>query len=196
MDRATPAKRLFPCLLASGLALVTLIALATACPKKQKEGPNVSEGGRPALDWDQPITFGVPLLGLKGAQSSLPFSPRMPGGLGTPEKMFITANTVPENGRAIAFEFQTQAYGRVLVVERLPDVPAETYDEANRELIASNTGSSELEIVSIRGGTEALVITSAEGRSAGIYWLEVPIEFWVTGESLTRDQVLEIANSV
>jgi hypothetical protein len=196
MDPATPARRLFSCMPAYGLALVTLIALATACPKKQHEGPNVSEGGRSEVDWDQPITFGVPLVSLEGAQSSLPFSPRMPDGLGAPEKMFITANTVPEDGRAIAFEFRTQAYGRVLVVERLPDVPEGTYNEANRELVASNTGSSVLEIVFIREGTEALVVTSAEGRSAGIYWLEAPIEFWITGEDLIRGQVLEIANFV
>ncbi|MGZ4153203.1 MAG: hypothetical protein ACXVQ0_01845 [Actinomycetota bacterium] len=134
------------------------------------------------------------------AQPSLPFTAKLPAGLGAPTQIFATSQDVPSDGRAIAFEFNTSSYGRVLVIERLPDVPAKDYDAANQALVQSNSASSSpssfLEIDSIRGGEQALVASNPEGTAAGIYWLEGSVEFYVTGDNLTKSDVLAIANGV
>ena len=58
----------------------------------------------------------------------------------------MSDGTVPKDARAVAFAYNTPPYGKVLVVERLPDVPPEDYDAASHQLVQSNTGSSILAI--------------------------------------------------
>lgn len=197
MGAAIPAERRVRRVLLTAAAVVVAAAFTVACPggTQQHEGPSPAPG-EAGTDWTQPITFAIPVTNVDIAAPSLPFTVSVPRGLGVPTAIFRSSDAIPRDGRAIAFEYDTPSYGRVLVVERFPDVPPEDYDAANQQLVQSSSGSSHLEIVAIRGGAQALVVTDPAGGSAGIYWLEGTVEFWVTGQALTRDQILAIVEAL
>src|SRR5262249_50073293 len=100
------------------------VILGSGCRPRAGEE---SVGGEPAINWDNPIDghpVDPPL-----AASQLSFQPIRPPGLGEATTVLISQSDIPVDGRAIAFLFDTNEYGRVSVVERLPDVAAEQYDE-------------------------------------------------------------------
>ena len=108
----------------------------------------------------------------------------------------MSDGTVPKDARAVAFAYNTPPYGKVLVVERLPDVPPEDYDAANHPTRAEQHRIVDPRDRSHRGGAQALVVTDPEGGDAGISWLEGTFEFFITDDNLTTSQMLEIVKSV
>jgi len=146
-------------------------------------------------NWDNPI-FGVPVASVDAAQAQVPFTVYVPKGLGSPTGVFATPTDVPPEGRAVAFVYDTPEFGKVDVVEHVPDVPPDQYDAEHENLVATN-GDPQLhgrfDLVTIRAGQKALVTTSEDGTRSAIFWLEGDTEIVVEGPALSFEQVVAIA---
>jgi hypothetical protein len=85
------------------------------------------------------------------------------------------------------------------LIEHEPGVPPADYDESNRALVAYNDQPGTLgrfELVTIRGGKQALVTTSEDGSRSSVFWLEGDIEIVVRGSEMNRGQAIHVANTV
>jgi hypothetical protein len=160
--------------------------------------PNLPDHGL-QQNWDNPI-FGVPVASAAAAQAQVPFTVYEPKGLGTPPTgVFATAADVAPEGRAVAFVFDTQEFGRVDVVEHVPDVPLDQYDAEHENLVATNGDPllhGHFDLVTIRAGQKALVTTSEDGTRSAIFWLEGDAEIIVEGPALNFNQVVAIAQAL
>lgn len=169
--------------------------LLTACASRGARSVSIDS---PPTDWENPID-GVVVSSVAEAVKLVPFTVYPPRKLGNPTKILVSAPGVQPEMRVVAFLFDTPDYGRVVVTEHIPDVPPEQYDEANQSLVALNGepnvhGSAE--IVSIRGGKNALVTTSEDGSESTIFWLEGGVEFVVKGPSIDRENILQVVDDV
>jgi hypothetical protein len=171
-----------------------VMILLTACSREGRDTLSSKVPHDQDVNWDNPID-GVPVASLTQAAQSMPFQVSQPMGLGTPARILVSRPDVPTEGRSVAFVFDTASYGRVIVFERLPEVDPSQYDVTNEHLVAIFNGPGALEIDLVRGGTKALVATTAEGRT-GVYWLEGKIEFYVSGPTLTKTDALQIVNGI
>lgn len=187
--------------------VIPLLLLLTACAGVRGDR-QVTPGQEPdpasflhlhQTNWDNPIGGDeVTLEELPQVAEELPFGVLTPLRLGVPDKILVSpADTEPEF-RMLALLYDTEDYGRVVVIEHLPPVPVTEYESAHEAWVAQandpaleSIGSSE--IVTIRGIRQALLTTSEDGVS-DIYWLEGAIEIIIRGPTLDRVEVLEIAN--
>lgn len=150
-------------------------------------------------NWDNPIGgVVVTLEELPQVAEELPFAILTPIRLGVPDKILVSPPETEPEFRTLALLYDTEDYGRVVVIEHLPPVPVTEYDSAHEAWVAQandpelvSIGSSE--IVTIRGTRKALLTTSQDGVS-DIYWLEGAIEIIIRGPTLDRGEVLEIAD--
>jgi hypothetical protein len=152
----------------------------------------------PAVDWSNPID-GVPVASVSEAEASLPFQVHVPQGLGEPVKILVSEFSVDPETNVVALVFDTTRYGRVVVTEHLPEVPAEEYDAAHQALLELNGGPDThgtFEIIEIRGGANALVTSSQDGSESTIFWLEDGIEFIVKGPDIGRANVLQVVEEI
>jgi hypothetical protein len=116
------------------------------------------------------------------------------------ETIFVTPSGTPANAQAVAFVFQTDNYGLVDVGEGVPAQSSTAeYNAANEALVQENgqpyTHGS-ITTASIRGGKEAFISTSEDGKLNTVLWMENGIEFVIEGPTLTSNQVIQIANSL
>ncbi len=181
----------------------TIVTLTSSCAKLQEARPQavstVMESSAPPIpapgtDWDNPIG-GVEVPSLVLAEAALAFDPIVPGGLGDPKTIMISDLGTPEDGRVLAFIYDTEKYGRIDVLQRLPDVPVADYDTANDSVVAANDApgtQGTAEIIEVRAGSRALLLTAPDGVTVRIYWLEDDVEIVVMGPALSRDQALQI----
>jgi hypothetical protein len=156
------------------------------------------EGPQP--NWDHPI--GGEAVSLRKARQSVIFDVVVPRSLGDPKSIFATspteAATLPQD-RAVAFVYDTSRYGRVNVVEHIPQVPLDRYDTQNQEVVelaASPDVGGSAEIVVIRRSKKALATTAEDESRSSIFWLEGNIEIVVRGPSLTKEQCIQIAEAL
>jgi hypothetical protein len=179
--------------LRSSLVFLGIVGVILGAGCKTHSGEE-SVGGEPAINWDNPID-GHP-IDLAMAASQLSFQPVQPAGLGEATTVLISQSDIPVDGRAIAFLFDTSEYGRVSVVERLPDVPAEEYDETNRSLVNSYSGAGLASIEPLQNGTDALVLSAKDKSDGVVYWLQGSLEFWIGGTDITAEDAIAIANTI
>jgi hypothetical protein len=152
----------------------------------------------PQIDWDNPIS-GNEVPSLDVAERAVPFEVRAPKGLGQPTKHLMSPSSFHAGLRVVASLFDSPEYGRVIVIQHLPDLPVEEYHAANRSLVEMNgqpNVSGSAEILSIRGGLEALVTTSEDKTKSTVFWLENGVEYVVEGPHLDRSEVLRIAEGI
>jgi hypothetical protein len=184
--------------------LVAALVLMGACARREAAtggGEQHPHQERSTINWDNPIA-GVRVDALESVAALFPFDILMPEGLGSPFKILMTPpeNASPES-RVLAFLYNSRAYGRVVILEHIPDVPVAEYEESNQKLVQiSHTQSNvrgSAEIVPVRGGLPALVTTSEDGKHSTIWWLEAgSFEIVVEGPDLNFNQVIEIANGL
>jgi len=166
------------------------IALA-ACTEQTLEG-----GVEP--NWENPIE-GEVADSVQAADSAVPFKVYEPKNLGTPSKILVSKEEVPEKDRQVDFLFDTQQYGLVSVGEGPALPPASEWEEFIKSAVAdSETSHGSAEIVTLDNGARALVTTTEDKERSDICWLDSSgtIEFCVLGPRLTRDDAVKIANSI
>jgi len=139
----------------------------------------------------------VPASSLAAAEAVVPFDVYLPKGpLSDPVAIYTTDSGTPRADAVIEFVFDTSTYGRVVVFERRPEVPATDYDATIEETAKNYAGNGVAEIHTIRGGIKGL-LESFDGDSGfGIYWLENGVEFWLGGPNLSSDDILAIADGI
>jgi hypothetical protein len=167
-------------------------------PRAQSTESPAPQVDDPSTDWNNPFG-GIEVPGLGAAQQLLPFNVYEPQGLGDPVKVILTPPEYVPERRAVAFSYDTPLYGRVVVMQHFPDVPADSWEESNQEWVAMNgqpnvSGTSEF--VTVRGGTKAFVTTSEDQSLATVFWLNDGVEFIVMGPALDRAKALEVAETI
>ena len=147
-------------------------------------------------DWSNPIA-GIRVATTDEAQDYLPFELVIPVGLGEPQKVFVSDPLfVTREQTVVAFLYQTQNYGLVVIKEHFPDVPVESYDKENEELLKYNglpVTHGSFSLVSVRGGEQALLTTSEDATEATLFWLENGLEFIIEGPNLDADAVIDLS---
>jgi hypothetical protein len=130
---------------------------------------------------------------IEEARTRLQFAPREPQGLGQPIRLQTT-------DVSIAFVYDTTEFGRVIVFMALSGISEADWLRGNREHVLTNGAPGTrgiVEEVTIRGGIPAFIGTGADGTPRWtISWREGPVEIRVNGPTLSREQVLALAERV
>ena len=196
---------------ALALSLTALAVTIAGCgrpPVVQSDGPApasrppvVDGPGRPSTYWDNP-NRGQPASTMAQAQKSLTFTARMPTDLGNPLRILINRKGADEDpgsmDSSISFVYDLTSYGRVVVAQHIDGSSLDQYLDEHRRLAAQSEqdGRANFEIVLIRGGeVEALLGIGPDGV-ATLDWREGSVAFLVTGKTLTRGDVIELAERV
>ena len=172
-------------------SIVVITSILAACGRS-------SGGDLIEPDWNNPIE-GEVVTSVQAAEASVPFEVHVPLGLGQPSKILVSSSEVPKDERQVAFLFQTDRYGLVSIAEGPAVPPASEWEEFIQGAVDSNgTSHGSAEIVTLHSGARALVTTSEDGAHSDICWLDASgtIEFCVKGPETSRNDVVEIANSV
>jgi hypothetical protein len=162
------------------------------------EAPPSPQVDVPAIDWDNPID-GELVSTFVAADAAVPFVLYVPKNLPAPESLLVTDASVPPASAVVALVYDVDGFGRVVIKEHFPDVPASEYAAINRGMLELNGQAhvhGTFEIVTIRESREALITTSEDGSTSSIFWLEGPIELIIRGPELDRSEVLKLAESI
>jgi hypothetical protein len=120
-----------------------------------------------------------------------------PAGLGDATGIYVTPG--PDEAAAVAFKFDSQDYGRVIVIESLPDIPDPATRIAAYQDRVGNNGQpgywTTSTIVTLATGDPAIVGTSPS-YPATVEWVTKEVQFAVIGPTLTGDQAVVIANGI
>ena len=98
------------------------------------------------------------------------------------------------------FVYDTDCYGRVVIEEHLPDMPAEGWKADADRLVAMNDdpmthGTATL--LAVRDGNDALTTTSEDGSVSDLRWLQDgKFEVLVRGPTLSLEQCVAIADGL
>ena len=178
--------------------LIALCLFGAACGADQaRQSPPEREG--PQVNWDNPI-HGIVVDSIQAAQQMVSFTIYQPNALGIQRPLLVTGpfESTPDQ-RAIAFLYDTAAYGEVVILEGPPEVNRADWDAMLDTQVANNSlpgTHGAAEIVTIRGSLRALRYSSETGATAVLQWLQGTVEFWVEGPTLSPAQVVEIANAI
>jgi hypothetical protein len=96
------------------------------------------------------------------------------------------------------FVYDSSTYGPVWLGESLPDIPDadQRMDWYKTAASPDNLGvGAEGEVLTIRDGVKALLRRGADGYSE-MEWVENDTQFVLLGPSMSRQQIVEVANSV
>jgi hypothetical protein len=116
--------------------------------------------------------------------------------------MFLTSPGPPDKLRVVAFVYDTEQYGRVVVEEHYPDVPADQYSAYEKQVVESIDDPNvhgTAELVQLDGGETGLLTDTEAGGEATLVWLEDrggPFEAIVRGPTLTKQQAIDIADAI
>ncbi len=175
-------------------ALMAVGACATKAPPTSDIVVSVPIGDVPGVDWENPI-HGVEVPSFEAARKELAFDPALPQGLLTPSRILVSDPGTPKEGRVIAFLYDTDSFGLIVITEAPIEADPEVYDAFNAS-VPSNAPPGTAEMKTIRGGSPALLFLGKNGAPAGVYWRQELVEFHVWGPSATSDQILGIAAKV
>jgi hypothetical protein len=178
--------------------MFVVLAMAGCGRSHQISGDLVGIG--PGL-YKDPISTGIPVASARKAAKLVSFPIVTPQGLGPVQRVLISdPHQLPRTSRAVAFLFETRQYGRVDVVEEPMQVSRAEYDRENRGLLAQNGSPlthGSVALPTVRGGKQALITTSEDGRTSYIFWMEHRgMEISIIGPSLNRSDCVQIANGV
>ena len=182
-----------------GLSVLVMAACARVRPV-ETGGPtpaSLPPGDSQPTDWDHPFQGnGVQVASMEVASEDVSFNIVDPAGLGDANGIYVTPG--PKERAAVAFMYDSP-YGRVIVIEGLPDIPdAESRMAAYEDSVAHNghpgywTTST---IVTLASGDPAIVGASPYSSST-IEWVTNGVQFSVIGPELTSDQAVSIANGI
>jgi hypothetical protein len=151
-------------------------------------------------DWQNPIE-GKRVASVKAAENAVAFQVYEPKNLGTPSQIFVSDPEVPLSDRQVDFLYETAQYGLVSVGEGPADPPASEWEKFIKSVVARNddpTTHGSAEIVPLDYGSDALITTTEDKSRSDICWLDSAgtIEFCILGPTLSRDEVVTIANSI
>jgi hypothetical protein len=100
---------------------------------------------------------------------------------------------------AVFFVLHNSKEGTIWIGESAPDIPSEADRLAFYNEAVAENGHPDIhgtaEIVTIRGGIRALLGTTQDGICT-LQWVRKDTEIHLLGPTLTRDQVLEIADEL
>lgn len=145
-------------------------------------------------NWDNPIE-GQPVAAADAA-SNLAFTPLEPKGLGSPVSVLVQLLYPQVDTRSVAYIFNHQTYGRVIVVENIPDIPLAEYQAALVEWGSLKGTSGKSETIVIRKGITALLTETDDGSQAALRWVEGSIAISLRGPQLQREEIISIANAL
>ena len=145
-------------------------------------------------NWDNPIE-GQPVAAADAARY-LAFTPLAPKGLGTPASVLVQLLYPQVDTRSVAYLFNHPTYGRVIVVENIPDISLADYQAALIEWGSINPSDGKSETIVIRNAITALLTQTNDGSQAALRWLEGSIAISVRGPELQRDEIIAIANAL
>jgi hypothetical protein len=180
------------------LALAVLMIGAVACAASGGAQKALT-GGEAADFWSQAPWHGggVQVASPADAQQQLPFhmlTPRAPDGL---RGIYLPPGGRPSDLMAVWFVYKSAKYGWVWVSQSLPDVS----DPAQRQAgwgddVAhdGDPGAPQCEVTTIRGATQSLLCTSDSGGT--LEWVEDGVQFRIMGPTLTRQDLLGLANGL
>lgn len=186
-----------------GLVMVLAAACATSAQMRTAAAPVETPSAPPPVDvpeinWNNPID-GEPVPSLPAAQALVPFGIYEPKNVPSPTTLLVGPIGARQPDLVVAFLYDIEPYGRVVVKEHVPDVPVDEYVSSNREMLNLNGQSNvhgSFEVATIRGDREALITTSEDRTTSSIFWLEGAIEIVIRGPSLDRDAVIKLAESI
>jgi hypothetical protein len=145
-------------------------------------------------NWRNPID-GIRVDSLAAADESMEARIYEPRGLGPPTDIFVGRF----NNQVVAFLYETEAYGLVVVREAPIDDSREVY-EASQEAVLKYNGkpytSGHSEIHTIRNGHQALLTVSEDGKLATIFWLQGTMEISVDGPAIGPAEAVNLAETM
>jgi hypothetical protein len=177
-----------------------LVLLSPSCAARDTTSsdetrPRASESGDaplgdiPPVDWNNPIE-GSEVASVAQATRHLDFPPYVPRGLGAPQKILINANP------SVAFMYETSEYGLVVISEAKQQLSSAEFKEF-METVVRDVQLGTAEIVTVRGGIEALLIVpETQGQGASLRWQEHERDLDIRGPNLTREDVLQVAERI
>jgi hypothetical protein len=149
-------------------------------------------------DWDNPID-GVDVASPALAATKVSFELRVPDGLTDPTSIFVSSEEVPKDASVVAFVYDAEPIGRVIVIERIPESPPDEYQKFHEYLVSLNGDPllhGRFDLVPVRSGALALVTTSEDGSRSVAFWLEDGVEYIVEGPTLSFDQAIQVAELI
>jgi hypothetical protein len=169
-------------------ALLMLAMLSSATPAAFE--PTRDE---PQLDWDHWFPSATALSADAPLPTTLPFTPIRPQSIDATASRYLSPN-----GDAIAFIYDSPTYGRLVIVEALPDIPDPTMraqsfsNQVAQSKLPQAFGS--VSIVSIAG--EMALLTSSEDLTRSmIEVVKDGVQFSVLGPSLQPSAAVEAATA-
>jgi hypothetical protein len=183
VNKRAPAKSLF--------AMGALIAVLSACGH---EPSTFEEGGNVQLNWTSWFPNAIREADAAAADRALNFRAHVPQGLGQ-GSVYISPLR-----NAVAFVYDTAAYGRVVVVESFPDQPDPGVRYASYQNQVAQTQQPEAhgyaEIDTIRGNIAALVTATDDRSRWTIQFVADGVQFTVLGPALPEQGALYLGNTI
>ena len=152
------------------------------------------------VDWSGPFHGqGVPVSPSELAAAGTSFPLYTPGDFGGTTRIIVTPGEPTHGYDAVFFVTQHPFYGAVWIGESAPDIASEAERLAGYEDTASQDGNPEIhtqaKLVMIGGSVPALLGISQDGICT-LQWVERGTQFFILGPTLSRTQVLDIADSI
>jgi hypothetical protein len=170
-------------------SLVALLACMSACASSVE--PHEGSGGGLETDWDTWFPHAESVENTDRANAVLPFASDEPNDLNAAPRIFLS----PVHD-AVAFIYDTQAYGRVVVVESLPDIPDAKEREISYQNQVDQAKSGTVEVFTIRDDLPALVSSAADKSRSAVEFVRGDIQFTILGPNLSTKEALEIAERI
>jgi hypothetical protein len=154
------------------------------------------------LDYDHPLGLGATKVNSSDeARRYLSFDPLLANNLGDPRDILVETwkGDTGEDTRLHQFAliYVTYEYGKVVVIERPAQQTASEFAAFAARLVARSQEpqvQGHAEVVATRG-SQALITVAESQDLATIDWIEKGVQFEVLGPSLTRNQVVQIADN-
>jgi hypothetical protein len=151
------------------------------------------------VDWDNPIR-GVAFDSITTASATLPFKPLEATSLGDPSSVVASnPDTTPLEGRSLALIYDSPKYGKVDVIESLPDLPVDDWPHAVKTMVADNDPriwSASAYEIDFADGTVAFLTVANEGEPSQIEWPEGGTQVSLAGPVLRKDDAVAIAQEL
>lgn len=190
---------LAPLSLAAVLLCLTLVSCAPRNGRALAGNESSPSDASEPFDWTRPfLGQGVPIAEAAMTTTPTRFPLKVPNTPG-PTQVFRSP-FVDSDGKtdAIFFVIQHPDFGIVWIGESAPDV-ADAADRvaSYKEAVAENGQpgrQATAEIVTLPSGDPGLLSTSLDQGS--LYWVEGETQFAILGPTLTRSQILDVAESI
>lgn len=182
-----------------GLCLAAFL-LANCAPGPREQGvPSYSPRPNP-IDWDHPLTEGVPVPSIEAAIPLLDFVPVSPRGLGPPTEIDVNNPArFNQEDRALGMVYDHFEYGPFWILESIAEM-----DQAQLEKFPEHNGEPgntvTFTLVTVRQGITALL---HEGpNTTAVEWLvsselqTIDIRVMGPSESFSRSEALAIAEKL